>query len=347
MLAEAWNEDRNRYLSHLDVHANFSGGPEYFLPPPLSLAFAEMVNRAVHLEDLDIDSFDSLLEAGGTRAFELLRDLSSHHKLKKLTVHNVGERTVQLLEVMVSSSVTDLSLSYKHELESPDPFPALKSFCSTITILEPEWVYPESLTVKCPRLHTLSLQTLFPLTICALVFAFPNLLRLTLPSQASLPEEDDIEAMRLSNQDDLAQPNGSWTHLDYLRGDTIHLYMMGLSCPVYELSVGGVTTADVSKVVSLLDDLSPQVVHLFIRLGGFSLEVFGAFLQSAVQILNDSCSHLDLNIQLQEVTLDIQEIVVRRPSPLALQTIIDSLICSVGAYLGFGTNHSSFFGNPI
>lgn len=345
MLAEAWNEDRNRYLSHLDIY--FSKGPEYFPPPSLALALAEMINRAVHLEEIDIDSFDPLLEAGGTRAFELLRDLSSHHKLKKLTVDDVGERTVQLLEVMVSSSVSDLSLSYKHELESPDPSPALKSFCSTITILDLEWVYPDSLTVQCPLLHTLSLRTLFPLTIYALVFAFPNLLRLTLPSWVSLPEEDDVEAMRLSNQDDLAQPNGSWTHVDYLRGDITQLYMMGLSCPIYELDVAGVTTANVSNVASLLDDVSPRVVHLHIYLEGFSVEVFGTFLQSAVQILNDSCSHLDLNIQLRGVTLDIQEIVVRRPTPLALQMITDRLICSGGAYLGFGTNHSSFFGNPI
>ncbi len=111
-----------------------------------------------------MDAVDSLSKIGGPRVFEALQDLSSHHKLKKLAVRGVETETVRLLGAMVSSSITDLSLSYHFDMDSPDPFSALQSLGSTLTTLDLEWADPESLTLQCPLLHTLSLFAHCPVT---------------------------------------------------------------------------------------------------------------------------------------------------------------------------------------
>lgn len=317
MLAEHWNKDRIRHLSHLSIEIYFHEDENYGRLP---FTLAGTIKGAVHLESLQMQYLDSLLNVeGGESVFEVLHDLNSHCKLKKLTLQEVADGAVHLVGSMVPSFITDLSLSYDFEMLSPDPSPVLQSLKSTITTLNMEWIDPRSFGVRCPRLHTLSLDTHYSVAIPVLVRAFPNLCRLSVNNETESYDEDEILQLRLTNQIGLAHPAGSWTHLRYLRGDTNQLYIMGLSCPVYELDVDVSKILIVHRVLQLFSDVSPQMIdlHILIYRGHFSLENVKEFLPTAIQVLNskNSCSHLSLRLQLSGYRTDIQGFVVSTPTP--------------------------------
>ncbi len=311
MLAKHWSKDRNRYLSRLSIDVEFRKNIGY-----LPFALAETIKGAINLEELQMESLDSLLDGGGKSVFEVLQDLGSHCKLKKLTLQNVGERTVRLLGSMKTSTITDLSLSYDIDIEHPNPFLALRSLRSTITTLHLEYIKSTSLNVQCPLVHTLSLETYPTAVTSALVFAFPNLRRFSVFNESGNHDEDTIDDLRFTNQIDLVQLHGSWTHLRYLSGDVNQLYILGLSCPVYELRVSICEDPDIPRVLDLFDDVSPQMVDFNVSLYHLTIKKVEEFLPAAIQVISDSCSHLRLSIRVgyNEIS-DCQGFIVSIPTP--------------------------------
>ncbi len=209
MLADHWSKDRNHYLSHLRILIDIDYLEDLGRLP---FALAKTIKNAIHLRKLQLRSPDLLWNVRGANMFEVLQDLNSHPKLEKLAFEDVREDTVQLIGSMVPSSIVNLSLSYDFLMESPDPSPALRSLRSTITTLHMETIDPRCFTVRCPLLHTLSLETHYSVSIPVLVRAFTNLRHLSVINETESYDEDEILDLRLSNQVGIGQPLGSWSH---------------------------------------------------------------------------------------------------------------------------------------
>lgn len=308
MSAEPWRESRIRYLSDLAVYGQWPRWPE-----DLAFTVADLIKRAVHLEVLHLTSVDALLDLGGPRIIEVLRDLSSHHKLKKLIIAQAFPSTARLLGVMTSSSITHLSLSYDFKELDVDPFPALQSLGPTLTSLDVKTVDPLSLTsiVRCPLLHTLTIQTYYAVLTRVLVSAFPNLLRLSYYMFSPRHFSDEIHSSwRQRNRADLAPPHASWAYFRRLDGDVNSLYAAGLSCPVCELSIRDISSTETHKAISLLDDLSPQMVSLGIEFKPCPLEALEEFLRTAIQHSKNSCSSFSLFVHISYQDYSMQELMV-------------------------------------
>lgn len=305
MSARPWNGDRIRYLTRLCIGTNRPS-------EGVVSEVAQIVRMAVNLEELTLESLEDMLRVGGSVVMETFCDLHNHHNLKKLSVSYIRSRSEKMLSNVVSSSIVDLSLSFDSSMDFPDPSMALRNLRNTIEILTLESCYPELMDAPCPRVHTLSIRTSFPLTTLVFVRLFPNLRKLDPLIECAAMDEEEVGDRRRENQADLERNNASWPDLKYVRGDPIHLFILCLSCHVYELEFQPIASEEIDETTQLLADLTPRMVHLPVDLKTFSPADLTEFLDEALLNCGDCCTHLSLRLVLTKDIFDIDRLPVSR-----------------------------------
>ncbi|KAI0093831.1 hypothetical protein BDY19DRAFT_989366 [Irpex rosettiformis] len=125
-----------------------------------------------------------------------------------------------------------------------------------------------------PKLTTLIMWDPQECTVQSLITSFPNLRHLSVVVRSRGDDEndpfgwiEDFDAERGANMATQAR-DGSWTHLETVRGDINILYALGLSCRVQNLHIRmdgpEISEDDTDRYLLVVEPMRPDYLHLTI-----------------------------------------------------------------------------------
>ncbi|KAI0923611.1 hypothetical protein AcV5_009101 [Taiwanofungus camphoratus] len=172
---------------------------------------------------------------------------SNLESIKELFIGVVDEKTFAMLEDFQSSlRKAEISLiNPDDEQDKPeDILPLLVNSSSSLQELELFESEITHRTVQYPHLHTLTLWESYMENVDDLLYAFPNLRKLKIPTDLentySWMEPEVQEQLHQSNRE--SQLHCSWADQEYVKSRANIVYTLGLACKIHHLDLDSPNT---------------------------------------------------------------------------------------------------------
>ncbi len=267
-----------------------------------------ILRNASFLRHLSMMAFSSIVNHEARS--EILRSLSSLHTLESLSfAHSEYLPSLELLESL-RSPISELQVWTSHISNDSRTLSALLNIKNTLT----------KLTFKTHQLARADSGHVLPhvqeLTILVdnglvedtgtLVSIFPNLRRLSVGGGACLHRSIPTD-LRNFNQAQFARLSEKWASLDSISGDLVSLAVLGLRCPVHQITAPRPSDPHTAKYLLgvILGDVGPCILGLRAshdKFEGWALEWFSNLLRGVLtcQKLNGLYLEITINEYFQE-----------------------------------------------